>query len=80
MTPPQMMPVKSSNLQAIGYDKSGLHVQFKDNPFFYLYTDVPHSVFQAFLNHNGSKGQFHDREIKKKGFKFTKYRPTPPPL
>lgn len=46
MPAPQMHPVKSSNVEAIGHDGDALHVQFKGDKT-YAYAGVPESTFHA---------------------------------
>lgn len=58
------IPVKSSNLDWIGYDKDSkeLYVGFK-NGSEYVYYDVPESVFEEFKT-AGSFGRYHAIKIK----------------
>jgi hypothetical protein len=46
-----MIPVNSSNLSAVGYDKSTMtmHIRFKSGRL-YAYYDVPESVYQKLMN------------------------------
>jgi hypothetical protein len=55
----QMIPVLSSNIEAIGYDagNSDLYVKFHRSARTYVYRGVPIAVWQAFLA-SRSKGQF----------------------
>jgi len=59
-----MQPVKSSNLQAVGYDEasSTLAVQFK-NGTTYRYRGVPAEVFQQLLT-AASAGSFFSSSIR----------------
>lgn len=45
---PQMQPVESSNIAAVGHDGKDLHVRFKSGGL-YRYADVPASVHQQML-------------------------------
>lgn len=45
---PTMVPVKSSNLQAIGYDNRGLWVRFAGGAL-YQYPDARRSVYDEIL-------------------------------
>ena len=67
---PEMIPVESSNLKAIGYDPDNqeLYVSFLNNTT-YKYLNVPEEIFNAFLE-AGSKGQFLHRNIKMAGFEY----------
>ena len=53
----KMIPIKSSNIVAVGFDESKkeLHIQFKGST--YIYSDVTPDVYSMFLQ-SGSKGQF----------------------
>jgi len=64
MSDPKMMAVKSSNLNAIGYDQETetLVVEFKGGGR-YAYSDVPAEVFMAFQDAD-SAGKFFHREVK----------------
>jgi conserved domain protein len=59
----QMIPVVSSNLEAIGYDSDTqiLRVMFKESV--YDYFDVPQYEFDNLLNAE-SKGKYHAAHIK----------------
>jgi tellurite resistance-related uncharacterized protein len=69
------IPVKSSNIKAVGYDPKvkTLEVEFKSlsGPSVYQYENVPEALYQSFMS-SESKGQFFDLHIKKGGFRFTK--------
>ena len=58
-----MIPVSSTNLIAVGYDRSSqtLVVQFHNGA--YSYDGVPASVYEGLLN-APSKGQYHHAYIK----------------
>ncbi len=60
-----MQPVKSSNIEAVGYDASAneLHVTFKGNPKTYHYYNVPALTFQEMMK-SDSIGSFFSRNIK----------------
>lgn len=45
---PDMTPVKSSNLDAVGYRNSTLFLRFKSGAL-YTYDDVPEEVYKAAL-------------------------------
>lgn len=66
---PDMTPVTSSNIKAIGYVDSSatMYVDFyrkgTDESSRYSYDDVPQSVFLEFLN-APSKGQYFAKNIK----------------
>lgn len=61
---PNMIPIFSSNLSAIGYERvdSTLYIQFT-NGHLYAYSDVPLSVYDGLMN-APSHGQFFARFIK----------------
>lgn len=67
---PEMIPVESSNLKAIGYNPEDqmLYVDFLNNTT-YRYSGVPEDVFNAFLE-SDSKGQFLHRNIKMAGYEY----------
>lgn len=61
--------VTSTNLLAVGYSDAGnLWVRFASGA--YCYHDVPHEVYESLMA-APSKGTFLDREVKKKGYRFT---------
>lgn len=64
MSPPEMIFVDSSNIEAIGYDpdQRDLYVQFHGGRT-YVYADVPEQTCNEFL-HADSKGSYLNREIK----------------
>jgi hypothetical protein len=70
---PEMTPVKSSLIKAIGYndEKEELHVEFK-NGSEYLYQGVPQGTYEALANAN-SVGAFFAANIKNT-FEFAKVR------
>lgn len=45
---PQMTPVKSTNVKAIGHSDDGLFVEFHKSGV-YRYPDVPHTMFERGL-------------------------------
>ena len=61
---PEMNPVVSSNVEAIGYDPDNqeLHVRFKSGAT-YVYHDVEKRVFREFMQ-AGSKGIYLNTNIK----------------
>ena len=61
---PEMNPVVSSNVEAIGYDPDNqeLHVRFKSGAT-YVYYDVEEWVFREFMQ-AGSKGIYLNTNIK----------------
>ena len=66
------VPVKSSNVQSIGYDAATrtLEVQFIDGAV-YQYFDVPPSLHEEFMCAS-SFGKYLDKYIKKEGFRYVK--------
>lgn len=58
-----MIPVNSSNLVAVGYDKSTQTLRIKFNSGIYDYYNVPESIFNGLLS-APSKGQYHHAHIK----------------
>lgn len=69
--PGELVPVESSNIDAVGYDPSTqvLLVRFKGNTL-YGYSDVPAWVHTQFVKAE-SKGQYFAKNVKNK-FKFSK--------
>ena len=61
----QMQSVRSSAIQAIGYDVQThrLFIQFIHNPKIYTYCRVPEAVYSSFMAAN-SKGSYYDLYIK----------------
>ena len=59
-----MTPVKSSNVASVGYDESGLRVQFKDGAS-YLYKGVPAETYANLMSAD-SIGKFLASEIRGK--------------
>jgi hypothetical protein len=64
MSTPDMVPVDSSNVLAIGYDASSqeLHVEYLGGRT-YVYSGVPDETHQEFVDAD-SKGAYMNREIK----------------
>jgi hypothetical protein len=64
----KMVPVSSSNVQAIGYDETNqvLYVRFKNNTL-YSYQGVPIAEFYG-LQNASSVGSYLDANIKKGGY------------
>ncbi|MBU1122455.1 MAG: KTSC domain-containing protein [Candidatus Omnitrophica bacterium] len=60
----EMIPVSSSNIQAIGYDEDNeiVHVQFLNNTE-YIYKGVPRPIFEGLIN-SPSIGSFLHRNFK----------------
>ncbi|MFD1416272.1 KTSC domain-containing protein [Oceanobacillus jeddahense] len=58
-----MIPVSSSDLQAVGYDSltRRLVIQFTERT--YEYSDVPESIYKGLMN-SSSKGKYHHEYIK----------------
>jgi len=71
MTTPEMKPVESSNLAAVGYEPSSqtLHVQFKGGGH-YTHAGFPPEAHSAFMA-SESKGKHYNANIKGK-FAHTK--------
>jgi hypothetical protein len=69
---PEKIFVDSSNIEGIGYDddRQELHVWFLSGSY-YIYSEVPRQIFDDFTN-APSKGSFLNREVKGRGFQFTK--------
>ena len=61
---PELTPVESSNIEAVGHGYSGLYVRFK-NKAVYLYEDVPVEKYAMLLS-SESKGCYLNKEIKGK--------------
>lgn len=66
MSVPNLVPVQSSNIKAVGHDDidQKLYVAFKSNTV-YVYLDVPAETFHALLQAN-SKGLYLNQNIKPK--------------
>lgn len=67
----EMIPVESSNLQAVGYDDNQhiLQVEFK-NSTVYQYFNVERYIFDGLLSAE-SKGKYFDQNIKKAGYSYS---------
>ncbi len=65
-----MIPVNSSNLVAVGYDKSTQTLRVKFNSGTYDYYNVPELIFNGLLS-APSKGQYHHEHIKN-SYRFNK--------
>lgn len=59
MKPPAMTPVKSRNLQSIGYSNDGLFVRFNGGGL-YQYPDAPRSVYEEGLKSESPGNWFRD--------------------
>lgn len=64
MSRPDLTPVQSSNLTAVGYDdgENKLYVAFKANTL-YVYHDVPQEIYQELMK-SDSKGKFLNQNVK----------------
>lgn len=60
----EMVPVKSSNVEAIGHRGSTLHVRFKGGGL-YTYTDVPAEVFREGVAAESVGGWFRSKVMGK---------------
>lgn len=65
MKSPALVPVKSSNIAAVGYHDGKLHVQFKGGGKVYVYAGVPADVHMAMMA-SDSVGRFLAANIKGK--------------
>lgn len=65
-----MVPVSSSNLVAVGYDKATKVLRVQFNSGIYDYYDVPESIYDGLLSAQ-SKGQYHNSFIKH-SFRYSK--------
>ncbi|MDR9795231.1 KTSC domain-containing protein [Aeribacillus pallidus] len=59
----QMIPVSSSNLEAVGYDPVNRILRIRFHSGTYDYYDVPQSVYTGLMN-AASKGSYHHLYIK----------------
>jgi hypothetical protein len=62
MSGPEMHPVESSNIEAIGHDGDALHVRYR-NGGTYTYAGVPESTFHA-ARSSQSIGRFLHANVK----------------
>lgn len=62
MPMPDLTPVTSSNIEAIGHDGADLYVKFSTGPV-WRYRDVPADVHAEMLN-SKSVGSFFARQVK----------------
>lgn len=62
---PRLLPVESSNIDAVAYDAATrrLYVRFLASGSTYVYYDVPKAVFEDLLD-AGSKGRFLNAHIR----------------
>ena len=62
---PEMHPVDSTNIEAIGYDESSqeLYVRFLESGDTYVYFGVEEWVFDEMM-HSDSKGGYLNQEVK----------------
>lgn len=65
----KMTEVKSSNIQAVGWDNGILHIRFK-NGATYSYEDVAGAEFNALLSAPSVGKHFHAMGIKSRGVKL----------
>lgn len=59
----QMLPVISSNLEAVGYNNTTRILRIRFHSGTYDYFDVPFSIYNALMN-APSKGEYHHMYIK----------------
>lgn len=67
---PALLPVRSSNLSAVGYDGANLFVRFHSGGI-YRYSQVPSSLYEGLLRAS-SHGTYFDRYIKKGGYRYSR--------
>lgn len=65
-----MIPVSSSNLVSVGYDKASMTLRIRFNSGAYDYYDVPESIYNGLMSAS-SKGQYHHAFIKN-SYRFSK--------
>ena len=65
----QMVPVSSSNIDAIGYEGTTLYVQFNTGRL-YAYYNVPRNLYIGLMSAS-SHGEYLDAYIKKGGYKYS---------
>lgn len=56
---PEMTDIRSSNIEAVGYDRGELHVRFKGGGH-YVYFDVPSDVHRALMRADSTGSHFHE--------------------
>jgi hypothetical protein len=66
----EMIPVDSSNLKAIGYEKGTVEIEFK-NGNIYRYCGVPEIVFRGFFI-SQSPGWYFHKIFKISGYEYTR--------
>lgn len=59
----ERLPVNSSNLVAIGYEKDSLILEIEFRQAVYRYADVPSYIYEELMNAD-SKGSYHHQNIK----------------
>lgn len=59
----EMVPVTSSNLRSVGYDRASGTLVIQFNTRTYEYSNVPSSIYEGLMAAS-SKGRYHDRFIK----------------
>lgn len=70
---PELTPVKSSNVDAIGHDGQKLFVRFKGKGTVYSYTGVTQAMHDEMKAHESPGGYFHSKI--KGNFDFEKHDP-----
>ena len=60
-----MLPVNSSSIRAVGYDRYHLFVQFHTSATIYTHPGVPHSLYVSFMQAD-SMGSFYNKYIRGK--------------
>ena len=65
-------PVQSRNLASVGYDSTNmiLEIEFLKGGI-YQYSGVPSNVYDGLMS-AGSKGTYHDQNIKKGGYPYNR--------
>jgi hypothetical protein len=76
----QWKTVDSTSVAAIGYDpgKRELAIRFRESGEVYFYFDVPSEEHQSFLAAE-SKGNYLNRVLKPKGYRYSGPHPNPDP-
>lgn len=65
----QLIPVDSSNINAIGYEGSTLYVEFNTGRL-YAYYNVPERLYEELMS-APSHGEYLDAHIKKGGYRYS---------
>ncbi|HEU5070320.1 MAG TPA: KTSC domain-containing protein [Verrucomicrobiae bacterium] len=58
-----LIPVKSSSIQAVGYDGQNLAVLFHTSDTPYVHRHVPHAIYVGLMR-AASKGGYYNRRIR----------------